>query len=70
MQDNDPKHTGRVAKAFYNKKAINWWPTPASSTDFNPTERVQRELKYVFHRKNSETIEQAGACRRNLFVLN
>ena len=24
MQHNDPKHTSRVAKAFYNEKGINW----------------------------------------------
>ena len=24
MQDNDPKHTSRVAKAFYEEKGINW----------------------------------------------
>ena len=50
MQDNDPKHTSRVAKAFYNEKGINWWPTPESSAGFNPIERVLRELKYFIAR--------------------
>ena len=50
MQDNDPKHTSRVAKAFYEEKGINWWPTPASSADINPIERVWRELKYFLAR--------------------
>ena len=50
MQDNDPKHTSRVAKAFYVENGINWWPTPASSADFNPIERVWRELKYFIAR--------------------
>ena len=27
MQDNDPKHTSRVAKAFFEEKRINWWRT-------------------------------------------
>ena len=35
MQDNDPKHTSRLAKTFYQEKGINWWPTPASSADVN-----------------------------------
>ena len=50
MQDNDPKHTSRVAKDFYQEKGINWWPTPASSADFNPIERVWRELKHFIAR--------------------
>ena len=42
MQDNDPKHTSKKAKEFYAQEGINWWPTPASSTDINPIERVWR----------------------------
>ena len=42
MQDNDPKHTSRVAKDFYQEKGINWWPTPSSSADVNPVECVWR----------------------------
>ena len=51
MQDNDPKHTSRLAKAFYEEEGINWWPTPASSVDFNSIERVWRELKYFIARE-------------------
>ena len=28
MQDNDPKHTSRVAKAFFEENEINWRRTP------------------------------------------
>ena len=47
MQDNDPKHTSCVAKDFYAQKR---WKTPASSADFNPIERVWRELKHFIAR--------------------
>ena len=52
MQDNDPKHTSRVAKDFYSlsSKNIKCWPTPASSADFNPIGRVWRELKHFIAR--------------------
>ena len=46
MQDNDPKHTRRPAKASYKEEGFNWWSTPASSVDFNP-KRVWRELKHL-----------------------
>ena len=51
MQDNDPKHTSLKARAFYEEKGINWWPTPASSADLNPIEWVWRELKYYIARE-------------------
>ena len=50
MQDNDSKHTSKKAKEFYEQEGINWWPTPASSADINPIERVWRELKYYLAR--------------------
>ena len=64
MQDNDPKHTSRVAKGFYQAKGINWWPTPANSADFNPIEGVWRELKHFI-----EALEQKGTDGWTLFAL-
>ena len=69
MQDNDPKHTSKKAKKLYEQQGINWWPTPASSTDVNPIERVWRELKYYIDRhvkplSKKELVK--GIC---LFVL-
>ena len=40
MQDNDPKHTSKRAKAFYDKFSINWWHTPAESPGLNPIENL------------------------------
>ena len=45
MQDNDPKHTSRRARAFFEEHDINWWRTPPESPDSNPIENLWHELK-------------------------
>ena len=51
MQDNDPKHTSRVAKEFFMANDINWWRTPAESPDMNPIENLWHELKEFIRRE-------------------
>ena len=40
-----PKHTSRVAKAFFAENGVNWWRTPPESPDANPIENLWHELK-------------------------
>ena len=40
MQDNDPKHTSRRSREFFEEKDINWWLTPPESPDANPIENL------------------------------
>ena len=51
MQDNDPKHTSKTAKTFFEENGINWWRTPLESPDMNPIEDMWHELKFYLETK-------------------
>jgi DDE superfamily endonuclease len=45
LEDNDPKHTSKIAQAWKVKNTIQSLPFPASSPDLNPIENVWALLK-------------------------
>lgn len=49
QQDNDPKHTSKLAQNFIAENGINWFQTPAESPDLNPIELLWHELKHFLH---------------------
>ena len=44
-QDNDPKHTSRYIRDYFNTNNIIWWKSPAESPDLNPIEMVWGSMK-------------------------
>ena len=58
MQDNDPKHTSSLAKAFFEENEINWLRTSLESPDLNPIEDLWHELKFYLESKVKHTTKQ------------
>lgn len=60
-QDNDPKHSSRYIKEFFERNNVNWWPTPPESPDLNPIENVwgsmKQYLKNFYKPKNLEELK-------------
>ena len=56
-QDNDPKHTSRVTKAFIAEASINLLPWPSQSPDLNPIENLWSilDVKLKGRRCNNKT---------------
>ena len=50
MQDNDPKHTSRLATSFFATNNVNWWRTAPESPDLNPVENLWHEIKEYIRR--------------------
>lgn len=61
MQDNDPKHTSRLAKAWFSTNGVHVMDWPAQSPDLNPIENLWGYVKEVVFKTKPATVEELWA---------
>lgn len=56
QQDNDPKHTARLTKNFFNENAFDVIEWAASSADLNPIEHLWDDVKKAVSKQNNTNL--------------
>ena len=69
MQDNDPKHASKYAKAWMEDNDVYWWRTPPESPDLNPIENLWHQLKEFIRRETKPKTKNELTYRWNYGLL-
>ena len=58
QHNNDPKHTAKLTKEYFENNGISTLNWPSQSPDVNPTETLWNNLKVKVHKRNPQNIKQ------------
>lgn len=58
MQDNDPKHTSKLAKNWFSSNRVKLLEWPAQSPDLNPIENLWGDVKEAVFNAKPRNVEE------------